>query len=55
MLYVGVDARKAHSQMTVMDETGTVLERRRAQSTRYEFPSASPSSNSMEPTRPAGG
>lgn len=34
MLYVGVDAHKAHSQMTVMDERGTVLERRRAQSTR---------------------
>lgn len=34
MLYVGVDAHKAHSQMTVMDETGTVLERRRAASSR---------------------
>ena len=34
MLYVGVDAHKAHSQMTVMDETGKVLERRRAQSSR---------------------
>ncbi len=35
MLYVGVDAHKAHSQMTtVMDEKGTVLERRRAQSSR---------------------
>jgi transposase len=34
MLYVGVDAHKAHSQMTVIDQTGTVLERRRAQSTR---------------------
>lgn len=32
MLYVGVDAHKAHSQMTVMDEKGKVLERRRAQS-----------------------
>jgi len=34
MLYVGVDAHKAHSQMTVIDETGTVLERRRAASSR---------------------
>ena len=34
MLYVGVDAHKAHSQMTVMDETGTVLDRRRAESSR---------------------
>lgn len=34
MLYVGVDAHKAHSQMTVMDEAGTILERRRAKSTR---------------------
>jgi transposase len=34
MLYVGVDAHKAHSQLTVMDETGTVLERRRAASSR---------------------
>src|SRR5215210_7831547 len=34
MLYVGVDAHKAHSQMTVMDQTGTVLERRRAASSR---------------------
>lgn len=34
MLYVGVDAHKAHSQMTVMDGTGTVLERRRAASSR---------------------
>jgi transposase len=34
MLYVGVDAHKAHSQVTVMDETGRVMERRRAESTR---------------------
>jgi transposase len=34
MLYVGVDAHKAHSQMTVIDETGTVLERRRTASSR---------------------
>ncbi len=34
MLYVGVDAHKARSQMTVMDETGTVIERRRAASSR---------------------
>src|SRR5919202_2951209 len=34
MLYVGVDAHKAHSQMTVIDETGKVLERRRAASSR---------------------
>ncbi len=34
MLYVGVDAHKVHSQMTVMDETGTVLERCRAASSR---------------------
>ncbi len=34
MLYVGVDAHKAHSQMTVMDEKGAVLERRRVASSR---------------------
>ena len=34
MLYVGVDAHKAHSQITVMDETGKVLQRRRAASSR---------------------
>jgi hypothetical protein len=32
MLCVGVDAHKAHSQVTVIDDTGTVLERRRAAS-----------------------
>ena len=25
MLYVGVDAHKTHSQMTVMDQTGKIL------------------------------
>lgn len=34
MLYVGVDAHKAHSQMTVMDETGKITERRRVSSSR---------------------
>jgi transposase len=34
MPYVGVDAHKAHSQMTVMDEKGAVLERRRVTSSR---------------------
>jgi hypothetical protein len=34
MLYVGVDAHKAHSQVTVMYQTVTVLERRRAASSR---------------------
>jgi hypothetical protein len=34
MLYVGVDAHKAPSPMTVIDETGTVLERRRTASSR---------------------
>lgn len=31
---MGADAHKAHSQMAVMDETRTVLERRRSKSTR---------------------
>jgi transposase len=34
MLYVGVDAHKAHSQMTVMDQTGKILKRRRVASSR---------------------
>ena len=34
MLYVRVDEHKAHSQMTAMDETGTVLERHRVASSR---------------------
>lgn len=34
MLYVGVDAHKAYSQMWMMDETGKVLERRRVASSR---------------------
>ena len=34
MFYMGVDAHKAHSQMTVMDERGTVVERHRAASSR---------------------
>jgi predicted NBD/HSP70 family sugar kinase len=34
MLYVGVDAHKTHSQMTVIDETRKVLDRRRVASSR---------------------
>ncbi|MDR7518481.1 MAG: hypothetical protein QN131_00785 [Armatimonadota bacterium] len=34
MLYVGVDASKATSQITVMDETGKVVKRKRVASSR---------------------
>ncbi len=33
MLYVGVDAHKATSHITVMDETGRILRRKRVPST----------------------
>jgi transposase len=49
MLYVGVDAHKAHSQMTVMDHTGKILKRRRVASSREGVLEA------LEPHRADGG
>jgi len=49
MLYVGVDAHKAHSQMTVMDQTGKILKRRRVASSREGVLEA------LEPHRADGG
>ena len=49
MLYVGVDAHKAHSQMTVMDHTGKILKRRRVLSSREGVLEA------LEPHRADGG
>ena len=49
MLYVGVDAHKTHSQMTVMDQTGKILKRRRVASSREGVLEA------LEPHRADGG
>jgi transposase len=49
MLYVGVDAHKAHSQMMVMDHTGKILKRRRVASSREGVLEA------LEPHRADGG
>ena len=40
MLYVGVDAHKSTSQITIMNETGEVLRRKRVASTREGFQAA---------------
>jgi hypothetical protein len=40
MLFVGVDAHKSTSQITVMNEAGVILSRKRVNSTREGFQKA---------------